>query len=433
MRLLDQITRPHRGGLTPSEVRAVELFNTWQKKQEDPLTDFRSYVEQGYQANGPVFALVLVRMLLLSEVEFAFRRYRDGGLFGNDKLRLLERPWPGGTTGELVARMEQDASLAGNAYVYLDRNPVAGGGAQLRRLRPDRVAIVSDGSTVVAYSYWPDGIGVGDAEFLPAESVAHWAPIPDPMANFRGMSWLTPVAREINADKAMTRHRGKFFENAAVPGLVLKVDKSLQPEERRAFEKVMRDYHQGTQNAYKSLLVEGGADVDVVGANLDQADFAQVQAAGENRLAAAAAVPSIVVGFREGLQAATYSNYQQALRRFVDLTIRPLWRSMAATLERLIPAPEGARLWYDDSRIAALQQDAKDQAEYLLTLSNAAGVLIRAGYEPDAVGPALGLPLIPHTGGIPVTLYQDLQPMPAGKGAESPGDQGPQGQTPPDN
>jgi hypothetical protein len=31
--------------------------------------------------------------------------------------------------------------------------------------------------------------------------VAHWSPIPDPLANFRGMSWLTPVLREIDADQ----------------------------------------------------------------------------------------------------------------------------------------------------------------------------------------------------------------------------------------
>src|SRR5205823_2138143 len=33
---------------------------------------------------------------------------------------------------------------------------------------------------------------------------------------WRGMSWLTPVLREIQADTATTRHKQKFFENGTV-------------------------------------------------------------------------------------------------------------------------------------------------------------------------------------------------------------------------
>ena len=48
---------------------------------------------------------------------------------------LLERPWPNGTTGELVSRMEWHAGLAGNAFVH--RQP-----DRLRVLRPDWTAII---------------------------------------------------------------------------------------------------------------------------------------------------------------------------------------------------------------------------------------------------------------------------------------------------
>ena len=45
-------------------------------------------------------------------------------------------------------------------------------------------------------------------------------------------------------------------------------------------------------NAYKTLFLAGGADVKVVGADLKQVDFKQVQGAGETRIAAAAGVPA---------------------------------------------------------------------------------------------------------------------------------------------
>jgi phage portal protein BeeE len=58
------------------------------------------------------------------------------------------------------------------------------------------------------------------------------------------------------------------------------------------------------------------------------------QGAGETRIAAAAGVPPVIVGLSEGLQAATYSNYSQARRRFADGTMRPLWRNAAVARER---------------------------------------------------------------------------------------------------
>jgi hypothetical protein len=44
--------------------------------------------------------------------------------------------------------------------------------------------------------------------------VAHFAPIIDPLADFRGMSWLTPILREIQADQAMTRHQRRSSTTA---------------------------------------------------------------------------------------------------------------------------------------------------------------------------------------------------------------------------
>jgi HK97 family phage portal protein len=415
VRLLDRVTT--RPAATPlsGDVRGVQVFNTWQRFHEDPLTDFRSYVEGAYHGNGAVFSLILARMLFLSEARFKYRRFSDKGLFGGPSLLPLERPWPGGTTGELIARMEQDASLAGNAYVYMDP------AGMLQRLRPDRVRIQSDGQQVTGYWYTVDE--GGEPIPLPLDRVVHWSPIPDPLANFRGMSWVTPVARDLMADTKMSRHKDRFFENAAVPGLVIKVEKTLSKDEREVFEEAIARRHQGVGNAYKTMLVEGGADVEAVGADMEQASFVNVQAAGENRLAAAAGVPPIVVGFKEGLQSATYSNYAQALRRFADLTIRPLWRSMSASLEKLVVPPAGSELWYDDRDIPALQQDAKDQAEVYQILASAAGQLIRVGYDPDLVAAAIGLPDIPHTGGIPVTLYPEGQDPDPTLGAQAPEDQ----------
>lgn len=377
----------------------VDLFESWQgaNPKEKIEDDFRSYVTAGYKGNGVIFAVILARMSLFSEVRFAWRNKKTDAIFGNSDLALLENPWTNGTTGEMLARMEQDVSLAGNSYLYRP-NPI-----ELQRLRPDWVSIVSDRQGVAGYLYEPDGPNGGeDTKFLLPDEVAHWSPIPDPMAAFRGMSWLTPVITEIQADVAMTRHKQMFFERAATPNLLIKVEKKLDPESRQRMRDELSARHEGLENAYRSMLLEDGADATVIGSNMQAISFDTIQAAGENRIATAGGVPGIVVGLKEGLQAATYSNYAQAMRRFSDLFARPQWRTACAALEHLLTVPAGAELWYDATDIAALGDSNADAAKIMLDKSVALVNLVRAGYDgteaAKVVETGVGLDTLEHTG-----------------------------------
>lgn len=380
---------------------------------------FPSFAGEGYQGNAIVFALILKRMSVFSEARLQWQSLDGSRTWGSGDLGLLERPWPGGTTGELLARMEQDVSLAGNAFIRRV-------GDRLERLRPDWVDIVQMSSDdphepteVVGYQFWRDGRG-GQYEpiFLDVSEVAHWSPIPDPLAQWRGMSWLTPVVREINADSTMTVHKQAFFDNAATPNLIIRYQQKLDPD---AVERLRRRWsarHGGSGNSGKTAILDEGADMTVVGNSFEQMAFTAVQSAGENRIAAAAGVPGIVVGLKEGLDAATYSNFEQAMRAFADTFLRPQWRSVCACLSKLVDVPNGAELWYDESRVAALRQGEKERAETMQVQAAAALNLINAGYKPDTVTIALAssdLSKLSHSGAIPTALY------PEGKVPESQG------------
>jgi hypothetical protein len=161
----------------------------------------------------------------------------------------------------------------------------------------------------------------------------------------------------------------------------------------------------------------GGADITVVGKDLRQVAFKDTQGAGETRIAAAAGVPPIVVGLSEGLQAATYSNYGQARRRFADNTMRPLWRNMAGCLETLVKPPSGSRLWYDDRDIQALAEDKKDLAEVRQLESQQLRTLTDGGWTHDSVIEAVtsgDWTLLKHSGLFSVQLQPPgtLEPEP---------------------
>jgi hypothetical protein len=196
---------------------------TYGNDKAEPIGNgFADYVRSALQSNGVISAVELVRMSVFAEARFQFQDLaagRPGKLFGTKDLGILERPWVGGTTGDLLSRMILDADMAGNSYTALIKG-------EMVRLRPDWVDIVlaermvpygTDSADVhvgmqrAGYLYYEGGKGAKTkpALFLPGE-VCHFAPYPDPLAAFRGMSWLTPVIKELLADGAATAHKLKL-------------------------------------------------------------------------------------------------------------------------------------------------------------------------------------------------------------------------------
>ena len=410
MKLIDRLRRQ------PESERAIEqavvMSESWQKSSREQIgRDFVSWSQDGFGGNPVVFAVLNARLNLFTEATFKFRQLSDKKLYGTPDLAILEKPWPNGTTGELLARMEQDAFLAGNAFVRR-------AGDRLERLRPDRVEIVTvfDNTTgvseVMGYVYRRDNI---DEEFYPVEEVAHWCPIPDPLADYKGISCLTPIVREINVDFAMTEHKQTFFDNAATPNLVIKYSTKLTRDTLDRLRERFNARYSGT-TGQKTMVLDEGADLTVVGNNFEQMNFGAIQKASEARIAMAAQVPPIVAGLQAGLDAATYSNYGQAVKSFGDLWARAHWRSVCAALEPLVTIPAGAQLWYDTTDIAALQEGESQRAEANRTRATAMGELIRAGYTPDSVTNAViadDFSLLQHTGAIPTALYPEGKVPPA--------------------
>ena len=402
------------------------------RDREEVDANFAGYVQGAYKANGIVFACILARLLVFSEARFQFQRFANGRpaeLFDDPSLGLLNRPWPNGTTGELLARMEQDGSLAGNFYgtVIKDQD-----GERIRRLRPDWVTIITGSRSdsgpyaldarVVGYVYEPKaGVNRPDPVLLTTDQVAHWSPIPDPEAQWRGMSWLTPVVREIKADSSATKHKLKFFENGTVGGMAVTYDKGVAPEAVERFAKMFAQAHTGIDNAYKTFHFGGGADVTSLGADLKQLDFKVTQGAGETRIAAAAGVGAVIAQLSEGLQGSSLNagNFSAAKRRFADVTMRPNWRSAAAALESIRPAPPGSRLWYDARDVAFLHEDEKDAADIQAKHAETIARLTDSGFLPDdavkaVTGGDLRSLVGSHSGLFSVQLHSPGESDPAG-------------------
>lgn len=408
-------------------------------QNEEVSDDFIGHVDSAYKANGVVYACSVARMMVFSEARFVFQEVRDGrpGELVDDKsLDLLRNPWPNCTTAELLSRAIQDVDMCGNHYLLKEGS---GADLRLRRLRPDWVSIVLNKppdqavkSDVIGYIYRPGGTTEKSRwEYYAVEEeiLAHWSPIPDPGANFRGMSPLTPIMREVIQDQYATTHKIKFFQNAATPNLAVSFKETITAEQFREFMEMMDESKAGIEHAYETLYLGGGADVTVVGADMQQMNFKTLQGLSETRIAAAFRVHPAIVGLSEGLQGSSLNagNFGAAKNLFVTGTLMPLWRSLCTAYSVLVPELDGKRLWFDTRDIAFLRQDQKEIADIMDIHAQVISKLVMQGYTPESSVKYIqteDISVLEHTGLYSVQLQP---PGTVGKGYQPGQDQSPSG------
>lgn len=391
---------------------------------EPPAATYEQYAQLLFAANPVVWGAIQVRKSVFSQGRFRWRDVRTGALFGNVDLRKLEKPWPSARTSAMLKRLIVHADIAGNGYA-LDL------GDRVSMMRPDYVSIVlgsrlspddpylAEDAELVGYLYVPKG-DTGSARFYTPDQVAHFAPMPDPLANFRGMSPLTPIVREIQGDKAMLSHKLKFLEQGATPNMIIRFDASQTIEQVKAFKSLMENQAAGVDNAYKTLYLGGGADATLVGSNFQQLDFTKTIGKAETRILMALGVHPVIAGSSEGMQGSSLNagNYSQIRRLFSDVHLQDLWNDAAAALENLVTVPENGELIVDSRHIPFLQDDALDQANIDFTQMRAITMGTREGYEPDTVAEAVtthDMTKLKHTGLLSVQL------QPPGTGTDAGG------------
>src|SRR5258708_16663066 len=107
------------------------------------------------------------------------------------------------------------------------------------------------------------------------------------------MSWLTPVYRDIKGDDGLGTYKIRYLENSASPNMLLKYAQKLQPGTIDAVRERMQARYGGADNAFKTLVLDQGADATVIGNSLSQMDFSAAPAAGEQRLLAPSPLPRL--------------------------------------------------------------------------------------------------------------------------------------------
>lgn len=369
-----------------------------------------------YKTNGVVFACMAIRQRVFSQITFRFASVNNGKvgkLFGGPEIDILNKPWKNGTSGDLASRAILDADTKGAFFGVRE-------GDTIYRRDPMHMSVVLSGDPAVdefvdimGYVYRPKGKQGPTFTYTPSQ-VCHWTPVLDPDASYtKGMSWITPILREIRSDNSATEHKAQFFTNGATPNMVVKFPEGVMSQEQfDRFKAKMESEYAGSRGAGKTLYLAPGADVEVVGKDFKEMDFSETQGRDETRIASAAGVAPVLVGLKESLAGSSLNqgNYQAARRAFADGTMSDLYRGFAAALETIVPAPQikgPAKLWFDISQVPFFREDRADAANIQFTRAQAMRQCVDSGWTPESVLAAFeaeDMSLLVHSGMYSVQL-----------------------------
>ena len=292
--------------------------------------DYSALADAGFGRNAVAYRCV--RMIAEAAASTPLTVRQDGAFAPEHPVRrLLDRPNPEQSGPELLEALFGHLQTAGNAYLE-----AAGEGPpeELWSLRPDRVRVTpGPKGWPLAYDYT-----VGGRSTTIARRTDGWMPVMQlklfhPLDDHYGFSPLEAAAASIDAHNAAGAWNKALLDNAARPSGALvygaRDGERLTADQFEALKAELFDMHQGSSNAGRPMLLEGGLDWKPMSLSPADMDFIAGKHAAAREIALAFGVPPQLLGIPGD---ATYANYREANAAFWRQTVVPLVRKAAASL-----------------------------------------------------------------------------------------------------
>ena len=245
--------------------------------------------------------------------------------------------------------------IAGNAYV--ESVSIDGAPRELYVLRPDRMkAVPGPDGWADTYEYTVGGRSVTyRQDGLITPPVLHLT-LFDPIDDHYGFAPLSAAQVALDVHNAASSWNKALLDNAARPSgaLVYKSDgANLTDEQFERLKAELEENFQGSRNAGRPILLEGGLDWKPLSLSPKDMDFMEAKNAAAREIALAFGVPPLLLGLPGDN---THANYAEANRAFWRSTIIPMVSRTAMSLAHWLgPSFSGqVRIEPDLDRIEAL-------------------------------------------------------------------------------
>lgn len=336
----------------------------------------------------------------------------------------------------------------GNCYSEKELNGL-GVAVRLWPLRPDRMTVTRNLAGARVYKY---RMADGSEVTLPSANVFHV-----PGFGFDGLigySRIKAARRTLENAIALEEYGLRTFASGAQPGVTILHKQQLSKDAKRNIADSWDENHAGLTNAQRTAVLDEGMTLDQIGFPPEEAQFLESK---QHSVEDVARWLRLSPHKLSDFSRATFSNIEESNIDYVVGTLTPIMVRFEQQMNKDLLGP--GRFYVKHNAAALMRGNSKDRAEYFhlmrgdgtltdteirafedlnplsaedrqhvlwplnsvpasaydangMTFASridAAGVLVRAGFDPAAALAALQLPDVEHTGLVPVTVTLDPQ------------------------
>jgi HK97 family phage portal protein len=285
--------------------------------------------------------------------------------------------------------VQQHLDLVGEGMIVLYK--VGGLVLEMWCVRPDRMHPVKHPTKfLTGWIYQgPDG------EEVPLElDQVIQIKYPNPGDPYRGMGPVQTVLNDIDAARYSAEWNKNFFINGARPGGIITVDYRMGDTEFRNFVNRWREQHQGVANAHRVAVLENAKWQDT---NFSMTDmqFVELRNLPRELVREAFAFPKPMLGTVDDVNRANAEAGKEIMAEGQTIPRLSRWKDTINSF--LLPQfANGKALELDHDDPTPINHEATDRERNSMAVG--ARDLVLAGYHPDDVAEAMGLPKMRFVG-----------------------------------
>lgn len=346
MSLIDRLLgREKEEKLNPAQPHYVDKVSS----SKEPTFRYQKYYETIEVVNRGVNMVVDDASEILSTVGVAYDR---GGVFRGTRAKTLQTlitqtPNPFQDISTFRRNLITDFIMDGNIFIYYD-------GVHMYHLPADKMIIHSSEKTYVKKYTFNEVVDYSPEEIIHIKENSF-------DSIYRGVPRLKPALNTMKLVSAMKAFQQNFFDNGAVPGLVIKSPNTLSTKikDRLIESWIMR--YSPTSGGRRPMILDGGLSVEsLTDTNFRDLDFQVSIEDNEKIILKALGVPPLL------LDSGNNANLRPNMKMYYLETILPIVRKIDKGLSRYF----GFIIAEDITDVTALQAELAEQSDYYSSLVN---------------------------------------------------------------
>ncbi len=378
-----------------SQARIITSVQQVGHPQATPA-NYEAFSKQGYSKNAVVFIAVSKIATACAGINWVLyskskgRKQKRTEILDSPLLTLLDKPNPDMARSQFIENVIGYLKISGNTYIEANTGLSGKVPLELWPVRPDIVKVVPNnrgfvGAYEINYRGNKRVFEVDPIKFT--SKIMHLKTF-NPLNNWYGLSPLEAALLSLDQNSAGQRWNLALLQNAAAPSGVLQMKVSdINPRgalTKEQYDRIKDEFDQnfqGSKNAGRPLILEGGLSWQQISLSPKDMDFLQNKSTTATDIFAVYGVPGELVGLGQK----TFANYKEARLSFYEDTVMPTMDNLRDKFNQwLTPAfGENLELDYDKDDIEALveKREAKYTSLSTATFLNENEKREAAGYE----------------------------------------------------